>query len=234
MIFCPSQYFSPREEPIKMLVFHCLAYCGLDAIKSLEDNQVSSHYIIDNNGEIFQCVKEQDKAWHAGDSFWQGAKNVNSQAVGIELCHPTLGQTAFAPKQIESLISLSQDIIKRYSISPTNIVGHSDISPTRKADPGKNFPWQKLAKNGIGLWYEQKSLPETNIKTLLDIIGYNTTSPEEVTASCYAFRRRFMPQTIDEYSIKELINNPYPKSSVLPKDFISTLQKTAYIYQKNS
>ena len=146
---------------VKFIVFH---YTGMqserESIKKLCDpsSKVSSHYLINRNGKIIRMVQDAYVAWHAGKSCWRKHKNLNKNSIGIELVNKghQFGYTSFKKKQISSLITLCKKLIKRYRINKKNVVGHSDIAPLRKIDPGEKFPWKYLAKNKIGIWYDHK------------------------------------------------------------------------------
>lgn len=206
-------YFDERTEPIDTLVIHCLAFDVTDGIQSFSQNQVSSHYIISPKGAVVRLIDENKRAWHAGKSFWRGRENLNHRSIGIELCHPFLGQSAYSSKQISALIRLCQKIIRRYHIKPQNVIGHSDIAPTRKSDPGKGFPWQYLARHGIGNWYNLKNsnkVQNNNVKELLSNIGYEVSN---LVAAQYAFCRHFMPDVVlTDNNIPHLLENPYPNN----------------------
>ena len=147
------------NRQIKFLVFH---YTGMklevDAIKRLKEiqSEVSSHYLIKNNGEIVLMVPEPYIAWHAGISFWKGYKSLNKYSIGIEISNPghSHNYKNFSTKQIKSIVNLSKYLIKKYNIKPNNILGHSDIAPNRKKDPGEKFPWKYLSKKKIGFWHD--------------------------------------------------------------------------------
>jgi N-acetylmuramoyl-L-alanine amidase len=154
----PSPNHDPRAEgPIDILVMH---YTGMrtaeEALQRLCDPEakVSSHYTVDRDGTIYQHVSEERRARHAGVSYWAGVRDVNSRSIGIEIVNPghEFGYIPFAEPQIESVIALSQGILSRHAISASRVVGHSDVAPNRKQDPGELFPWAQLAENGIGLW----------------------------------------------------------------------------------
>jgi N-acetylmuramoyl-L-alanine amidase len=142
----------------KFIVFH---YTGMksesEAINRLTNiqSEVSSHYLIKNNGEIIEMVPDLYVAWHAGKSSWKNYKSVNQNSIGIEITNPghEFGYKNFSQKQIASVLKLSKFLIKKYKISYKNILGHSDISPQRKKDPGEKFPWEQLSKNGVGIWH---------------------------------------------------------------------------------
>ena len=157
--------YSPSFNPIKrqktqieFLIFH---YTGMkkefNAIKKLTNfkSDVSCHYFIKNNGETSVMVPDLYVAWHAGKSRWKHYKSLNKYSIGIEINNPghDYNYKKFSKKQIQSLIKLSTILIKKYKINSKNILGHSDVAPERKKDPGEKFPWKELSKQGIGLWH---------------------------------------------------------------------------------
>lgn len=213
MLSCPLPFFNERRTDIDMLMFHCSALSADGMIATLQQLELSCHYVIAEDGTIISVVPEDKRAWHGGVGFWREIEtDINSHSIGIELCHPDMGQSPYAEAQISALIALSRDIIGRYAVRPQYIVGHSDCSPERKPDPGKCFPWQKLAAHGIGLWYdEQKRDTQTDIRSLLADIGYDTRSDRAFTASQYAFARRFAPELVAvEPDLKHLIETVFP------------------------
>src|SRR5690606_35988766 len=119
-------------------------------------SQVSSHYLVDDDGAVVQMVPERCRAWHAGKSFWQGEIDLNSRSVGIEIANPghDLGYSDFPDEQIEAVIRLCRDIMGRWEIPAHRVLAHSDIAPTRKIDPGEKFPWKRLAGEGIGFYVD--------------------------------------------------------------------------------
>ena len=147
------------SKQIKFIIFH---YTGMkkesDAINKLIEiqSEVSCHYLIKNNGEIVKMVPDLYIAWHAGESSWKNYKSLNLNSIGIEITNPghEYGYKKFTKKQTSSLLKLSRFLIKKYKISPKNILGHSDIAVLRKKDPGEKFPWEYLSKNKIGLWHK--------------------------------------------------------------------------------
>ena len=148
-----------REE--KLINFIIIHYTGMkkesDAIKRLCDSKsnVSSHYFIKNNGKLLNLVPDLYEAWHAGKSSWKTFKSLNKYSVGIEIDNPGHyhGYKEYTPKQILSLEKLLRYLMKRYNIKPQNVLGHSDIAPSRKKDPGEKFPWSKLAKKKLCIWH---------------------------------------------------------------------------------
>ena len=126
---------------------------ALDRLLSRE-SRVSCHYLVCEDGAMLQLVAEGDRAWHAGASFWEWGNDINSRSIGIEIVNPghEFGYRDFPEPQIAALIELTQDIVARWAIRPDRVLGHSDVAPNRKDDPGERFPWRRLAEAGIGLW----------------------------------------------------------------------------------
>jgi N-acetylmuramoyl-L-alanine amidase len=117
-------------------------------------SDVSAHYVVFEDGEIVQCVPEALRAWHAGEAFWAGATDINSRSIGIEIANPGhyWGYRDFPGPQVAAVIALARDIVARNRIRPERVLGHSDVAPARKEDPGEKFPWDRLAAAGVGLW----------------------------------------------------------------------------------
>ena len=167
-----------KPNQIKFIIFH---YTGMknesEAIERLTSikSKVSSHYLIKNNGEIVVMVPDLYEAWHAGMSSWKIFKSLNKSSIGIEISNPghNFNYKKFSKKQIQSIKNLSKFLVKKYKIDKKNILGHSDIAPDRKKDPGEKFPWKYLAKFKIGKWH---SLSQ---KTLLKNRGKKTTPLEK-------------------------------------------------------
>jgi N-acetylmuramoyl-L-alanine amidase len=181
-----------------MLVLH---YTGMQtgeaAVARLCDPaaKVSAHYTVDVDGTVYAHVPEDRRAWHAGVSFWAGATDINARSIGIEIVNPghEFGYRAFPEPQIAALIPLCQAILGRHPIPAARVLGHSDVAPARKEDPGELFPWQRLAKAGIGLWPEvvESSLgPEA-----LARYGYDPNAPQDKVIT--AFQRHFRPEKLD-------------------------------------
>jgi N-acetylmuramoyl-L-alanine amidase len=162
-----------KSKQIKFLIFH---YTGMrkesDAINRLTkiQSEVSSHYFIKKNGEIVVMVPDLYVAWHAGKSSWKSFASLNKNSIGIEISNPghEHNYINFSKKQIRSILYLSKLLIKKYKIQSNNVLGHSDIAPSRKKDPGEKFPWKYLAKFGIGRWHSlsNKTLEENRMKTI--------------------------------------------------------------------
>ena len=158
-IYSPNFNLKKRvKNEIKFIVFH---YTGMRSEKSAIhrlsriQSEVSSHYFIKNNGEIITLVPDLYIAWHAGKSYWKNYESLNKDSIGIEISNPghISNYKKFSNKQIISLLKLSKFLIKKYKIGSKNILGHSDIAPERKKDPGEKFPWKYLSKNKIGIWH---------------------------------------------------------------------------------
>ena len=190
--------------PVSMIVLH---YTGMpnaaDAIARLTDAEakVSSHYLIAEDGQVMRLVAEENRAWHAGKSHWRQIDDVNSASIGIEIVNPghEFGYRPFPDAQIEALIPLMADIQARYAITRGNIVGHSDIAPARKQDPGELFPWARLAKVRLALPRPTKNLIDPNwteggFLLALERFGYDVT---DRLAAILAFQRRFRPELMD-------------------------------------
>jgi len=159
IVECPSPNHDerPAGTPIDMVVLHYTGMkTGEEALARLCDPKakVSAHYTIDRDGRIYRHVPEERRAWHAGVSYWAGERNVNARSIGIEIVNPghEFGYVPFTDPQIAALIDLSREIFARHPIPPARVVGHSDVAPARKEDPGELFPWKCLSEYGIGLW----------------------------------------------------------------------------------
>ncbi len=195
----PSPNFNERPCSIDALIIHYTDMLTADEALAWLINpasEVSAHYLIDEGGEIYQMVEEDKRAWHAGTSFWQGHTDINSCSIGIELANPghSHGHTPFPEAQIDSLIRLSCDIQSRWNIPSSRILGHSDVAPRRKQDPGALFPWEDLAQEKLGLWPLKTTIQCQDVLKGLEQIGYETLSPSH---TLLAFQRHFQPHKID-------------------------------------
>jgi N-acetylmuramoyl-L-alanine amidase len=199
----PSPNFDERggEVVVDMLVFH---YTGMEnaalALTRLCDESaaVSAHYMIDEDGTVLQLVDEHCRAWHAGVSFWRGATNINQRSIGVEIVNPghEFGYRDFTEEQMVSVIALSTDILSRHPIPARNIVGHADIAPTRKTDPGELFDWQRLAGQGIGLWPDEADVLEMDkavVRAHLETVGYDTG---DLPKAIRAFQRHYRGERV--------------------------------------
>ena len=213
-----------KNSDIKLIVIH---YTGMqsriESIKRLlsPKHKVSTHYLIDRKGQILKMVDDNKIAWHAGKSKWKNYINLNKYSIGIELVNKghEFGYEKFTIAQVNKLIKLCKNLKKKYKIKNSNVVGHSDIAPLRKQDPGEKFPWRKLQKNKIGIWYKKLqskslNLNDKKVKKLffanLFKIGYryfskNRRSKKDIFL-IKAFQRRFLPNKvtgkIDEKTFK--------------------------------
>ena len=210
-----------KLNQIKFIIFH---YTGMkkesEAIERLTNikSKVSSHYLIKNNGEIVVMVPDLYEAWHAGVSSWKNFKSLNKNSIGIEISNPGHNSSykKFSKKQIQSIRKLSKFLIKKYKINPKNILGHSDIAPIRKKDPGEKFPWKYLSEFGIGKWHSlsQKTLIKNRRKKISQVdkkkfyqnlskIGYSIKSSNKIKKDKFfifivsAFQRRFRQELIN-------------------------------------
>lgn len=233
-----SEYYDERDTQIDMLVLHCSAQTGTEMLKVLNELKLSVHYILDENGELIQCVPEEKRAWHAGKGYWRGSEaSLNSRSIGIEISSPSLGQEAYSEAQINKLIPFCKKIIRKYEIPAQNVVGHSDVAPLRKPDPGVGFPWKRLAKEGVGLWYQPRNAAKTEINDiakLLAEIGYDTRDERALEASAYAFCRHFLPQYVQkDADIYHLLENILPDNFNFMQEpkFVETLKAVAWSYQ---
>jgi N-acetylmuramoyl-L-alanine amidase len=201
---CPSPNFDERQLPVSMIVLH---YTGMpDADGALNrlrspDAKVSAHYVVKEDGEVIQMVDEEKRAWHSGRSYWRGITDVNSASVGIEIVNPghEFGYRPFPDEQIASVIPLVADIKERHGIGRGNIVGHSDVAPARKEDPGELFPWWELAKRRLALPSPSRDLmdpywTDAGFLLALERFGYDVTDQQKAVI---AFQRRFRPDLID-------------------------------------
>jgi N-acetylmuramoyl-L-alanine amidase len=163
-IDAPSPNFEPRKTPPDMIVLH---YTGMPtgeaALNRLRDPaaKVSSHYLVEEDGRVFRLVPEERRAWHAGISSWKGDHDINGRSIGVEIVNPghEFGYRAFPEAQVAAVIELVADIRSRWTVEDGFIVGHSDVAPDRKDDPGELFPWKRLAEAGHGLWAEPPAAP---------------------------------------------------------------------------
>ena len=193
-----------RGCAVDMIVIH---YTGMEsAAVSLDrlcdpDAKVSAHYLIDEDGAVDRLVTEDRRAWHAGVAFWAGERDVNARSVGIELQNPghEFGYRPFPEPQIAALTELAADIAARHAVPPARVVGHADVAPLRKQDPGELFPWPRLAALGLGLWPERwdpsRAVAEADVPAALARIGYGwLDGPDaDIEAVLRAFQRHWRP-----------------------------------------
>jgi N-acetylmuramoyl-L-alanine amidase len=200
----PSPNSAPRPDgtAIDMLVLH---YTELPLQESLDilsdgtrEHRVSAHYVLAENGTAYRLVPEERVAWHAGRSSWRGREALNGTSIGIEIVNLDGDRHDYPAPQIAALIELCHDILARHPIEPRNVVGHSDIAPQRKIDPGRRFPWKTLAGAGIGLWPRAGGRPlDGDLHAALQRYGYAppiAVPPREIVK---AFQRHFRPAKVD-------------------------------------
>ena len=219
-----SSNFNPVKRKVKQIKFIIFHYIGMkretDAINRLTEiqSEVSSHYLIKNNGEIVLMVPDLYTAWHAGRSSWGNYHSLNKNSIGIEISNPghQFKYKKYSKKQINSLIKLSLLLIKKFNIKKNYILGHSDIAPERKKDPGEKFPWKFLSKKKIGIWYnlDKKKLSNfrrkkiyinENMIFLKNLKKFGYQSKKKIIKDkkkfekllIYAFQRRFRPELVN-------------------------------------
>jgi N-acetylmuramoyl-L-alanine amidase len=189
----PSPNFDQRR-PSYVVLHHTTDDTAEEALGTLTSaaSRVSSHYLISRDGTIFYLVDEAARAWHAGESFWAGQRDLNSASIGIELDNN--GIEPFGEPQIAALLVLLADLKARYKLPVTSFLGHGDIAPGRKVDPSALFPWRRLAQHGFGLWCDPPypaAPAEVDTALLLQAFGYNVWN---LDAAVSAFKRRFLPE----------------------------------------
>lgn len=222
VIVRPACNFEPRRERCSPTIL-LLHYTGVEtARKAIEwltcsESRVSCHYAIDEDGRITQMVREDLRAWHAGEAVWDGESDINSASIGIEIHNPghELGYPDFPEPQLAAVEELCRDIVRRHRIRPERVLAHSDVAPTRKKDPGEKFPWARLARAGIGHWVEPQPVIEAeagmgigvagplvaDVQLLLRKYGYGIEPTGVVDGRTEfvvtAFQRHFRPARVD-------------------------------------
>lgn len=193
---CPSPNFGPRRDELTpdLIVLHYTAMAtAQDALERLCDPEyeVSAHYLIHRSGQLYQMVDEDQRAWHAGAGEWRGKEDVNSRSIGIEI--DNTGRAPFSEPQLNTLETLLPEIMQRWSIAPDGIIGHSDMAPERKADPGPRFPWERLARQGLAIWPNaaSRAVDEAEFLRLAADFGYGADLPIKTVLT--ALRHRFRP-----------------------------------------
>jgi N-acetylmuramoyl-L-alanine amidase len=207
----PSPNQDARPGGVDMLILHYTGMTsGEEALARLcsVKAKVSAHYVIEEDGAIWRLVPEERRAWHAGVSSWAGRRDLNGTSIGVELVNPghDNGYRAFPEVQMAALEALARDILARHPIPPRRVLGHSDVAPRRKTDPGELFDWPRLARAGIGIWPVAAGDPGAapdiaETQRLLAAIGYETpqtgTFDDETRAVVAAFQRHFHPSRCD-------------------------------------
>lgn len=216
----PSPNHGPRADrrPDVIILHYTGMATGAAALARLCDpaSQVSAHYVVEEDGRVLQLVPEARRAWHAGRSFWAGETDMNSASIGIEIVNGghDFGMPPFADAQIEAVVALCRDIVRRHEIPARRILGHSDVAPGRKADPGEKFPWAKLAASGIGHYVPPHPIGDDSplaqgtkgeavaaLQRRLAAYGYGVRVSADYDAqtadAVAAFQRHFRPARVD-------------------------------------
>lgn len=219
-----------------------LHYTGMEtadgALKWLcaPESQVSCHYFVYEDGRVEQLVREADRAWHAGKSFWKGETDINSASIGIEIAnagHPG-GLPDFPDAQVAAVVELCRDCGKRWQIAPERVLAHSDVAPVRKVDPGEKFPWERLHAGGVGHWVAPSPIaggrffqkgdsgqPVEALQTMLSLYGYGTeidgVYSEKMEGAVAAFQRHFRPDRVDGIADFSTIDTLHRLLSALPR-----------------
>lgn len=210
MIDAPSPNHDDRGgHPVDILLMHYTGMqSGLEAIARLRDPdaKVSSHYVVEEDGRIFHLVPEDRRAWHAGVSSWQGATNINQRSIGIEIVNPghEFGYRPFPAAQMQAVRELSLGIVARHAIPASRVIGHSDVAPKRKEDPGELFDWQGLAAAGIGVWPKAKAADWSAGAFFNHLERYGYDVGDEAAAA-RAFCRHFRQARIADAPDAEMI-----------------------------
>ena len=213
-----------------------------EALERLTDPaaKVSSHYLVDEKGGVFQLVAEDKRAWHAGVSFWAGETDINGCSIGIEIANPghQFGYVDFPDAQIVALESLCREILARHPIPPSLVLAHSDVAPGRKKDPGELFPWARLAASGIGVWFQRRvvapaHMTEGDVAHLLErleTIGYlgAPATQEAARDIITAFQRHWLPEAIGT----EGEGRATPKTVSAASEIVSAMRRTNIEYQQ--
>lgn len=214
----PSPNHDGRDRAVDMIVLHYTGMRDRDAALNRlcdPDAKVSAHYLIDEDGALYALVDERRRAWHAGVACWHGETDINGCSIGIELVNPghEFGYRAFPEAQMNTLEDLCRDVMERYDISAARVLGHSDVAPLRKADPGELFDWQRLAAQGLALWPDPGTVDDLSLEqgasgddvaalqVALAAVGYRLNADgdygDETRAVVTAFQRRFRPSQVD-------------------------------------
>ena len=228
--YSPNFNLSKRSKKrIKFIIIH---YTGMkkefDSIKRLQDpkSKVSSHYLIKKNGDLISLVPDLYEAWHAGVSSWKNYKSLNKNSIGIEITNPghQYGYRNFSSKQIFSLKKLLNFLMKRYKIKKYCILGHSDISPDRKKDPGEKFPWETLAKNKLAFWHNlnQKKIKKfrnenlsTNIEKKIFLKNLNKIGYNDIKGLKFHINLRYLTMAFQRRFRQSLVNGKIDKECLL-------------------
>ena len=202
----PNQDDRPPGVPVDVLILHYTGMrTGQEAMLRLRDPtaRVSCHYVVEEDGTVWQLVDETRRAWHAGVSHWRGHTALNDRSVGVEVVNPghEWGYRAFPALQMAAVCDLCLGVLRRHPIPPRNVVAHSDVAPDRKEDPGELFDWRGLAENDVGFWppHGEAAAPPGDagadwVRETLEAIGYRVDLPLPVLLR--AFQRRWRPESV--------------------------------------
>ncbi len=206
----PNHDARPTGQAVDILLLH---YTDMESAEAALDRlcdpgaKVSAHYCVDEDGTVYRLVGEERRAWHAGAAGWAGASDINARSIGIELVNPghSCGYRPFPEAQMAALIGLAKEVLARHPIPPARVLGHSDVAPARKQDPGELFDWRALAEAGIGLWPEATAPPDTppdiaEFQARLARFGYavprHGSLDADTRAVLAAFQRHFRPAAV--------------------------------------
>ena len=237
----PSPNFGERADG-RLPDIILLHYTGMStadaALKWLRapESQVSCHYFVHEDGRVEQLVREADRAWHAGKSFWKGETDINSASIGIEIANPGHpgGLPDFPEAQVKAVVELCLDCGRRWDIAPERVLAHSDVAPGRKVDPGENFPWARLHAEGVGHWVQPAPIaggrffqkgdagqPVEALQTMLSLYGYATEIDgiysEKTEGDVAAFQRHFRQERVDGIADFSTIDTLHRLLSALPR-----------------
>lgn len=240
-----SPNFGERRDGLTpdILLLH---YTGMESGEAAEAwlcdpaSEVSSHYLVHEDGRVVQMVRETDRAWHAGQSFWRGCRDMNSCSIGIEIVNPGHdgGLPAFPDVQIEAVIALCRDVVDRHAITPERVLAHSDVAPGRKVDPGERFPWEELAAEGVGHYVAPSTVqggrflaagdrgePVEALQSMLALYGYdaeiNAVFDDQTKRVVEAFQRHFRQVRVDGVADRSTIETLHRLLSALPAGLAS-------------
>lgn len=212
----PNHDARPPRQPIDILLLHYTDMASAeDALERLTDGRarVSAHYCVDEDGTVYRLMPEERRAWHAGASFWAGARDINGRSIGIELVNPghSCGYRPFPDAQMTALEELAKGILARHPIPAHRVLGHSDVAPARKIDPGELFDWRRLAGAGVGIWPDGRGFVDpgpvqspaavADLQSRLGRFGYEVSVTgvldQATRLALAAFQRHFRPLRID-------------------------------------
>lgn len=235
-----SPNFGPRRDgarPDTIVLHYTGMQTGESAVAWLCDpvSEVSAHYLVHEDGQVVQMVRESDRAWHAGKGSWRGRTDINSCSIGIEIVNPghSLGYPDFPDRQIDAVIDLCRGIVERHAMTPERVLAHSDVAPGRKVDPGEKFPWPSLFAAGVGHWAQPAAVgggrfltlgdrgePVEALQSMLALYGYGieiTGDFDPLTRTVVeAFQRHFRPARIDGVADRSTIETLHRLLAALP------------------